>query len=382
MHHAYDPMYKMLIFGDGSRRSAPPTYNVINTIAGTGFRSNSGDGGPAALASIAGPRGIATGPDGSVYFSSDNIQFRRIGPDGIITTVAGNGTYGSGGDGGPATLAQFNYSSDGLAVGADGSLYISDTMNYRVRKVDAKSGFVTTVAGNGTSAYSGDGGPAAFASLSWPTGIAIGPDGSLYISDGNCRIRRVGPDGIISTVVGNGTCGFSGDGGSATLAQIYGHDVVVGTDGTLYVSDIYRIRRVGTDGIITTIAGNGPYQYPWEGGPATAAPIDIDFFTIGPDGSLYFSDYSDYYVWKIDTKGIITGVAGNVRPTRGYAGDGGPATLAQFNHLEHIAVGRDGSLYLADRRNNRVRKVSSPLPGFTNQQIVLPSEDGVDLYVF
>jgi RHS repeat-associated protein len=193
------------------------------------------------------PQGLAVGPDGSLYIADYfNRRIRRVGPDGIITTVAGNGAIGSGGDGGLATQAQF-WNPQNVAVGPDGSLYIADSSNNRIRRVGA-DGIITTVAGDGINGFSGDGGPAAQAQLDGPFGVAVGPDGSLYIADlDNNRIRRVRPDGIMTTVAGNGSYGFSGDGGPATQAQLnFPTGVAVGPDGRLYIADLYnsRIRRV------------------------------------------------------------------------------------------------------------------------------------------
>ena len=166
-----------------------------------------------------------------------NNRIRRVGPDGIITTVAGNGNAGYGGDGGPASSASLNCQY-GVAVGPDGSIYIADSSNNRIRRV-GPDGIITTVAGNGNAGYSGDGGPATSASLTDPDGVAVGPDGSIYIADsGNNRIRRVGPDGIITTVAGNGNSGYSGDGGPATSASLATPDgVAVGPDGSIYIAD-------------------------------------------------------------------------------------------------------------------------------------------------
>ncbi|MBI2876791.1 MAG: PASTA domain-containing protein, partial [Candidatus Tectomicrobia bacterium] len=234
VHHAYDPGGKVLYLGDGSRRGANGITNFlsITTVAGTGGWCDNfncandeggflGDGGPATQATFNSPWVVTVGPDGSLYIavgdrpesSPDLYHVRRVRPDGIITTVAGGG---SGGDGGPATQAELSFPR-GLAVGPDGSLYIADTNINRVRRV-RPDGIITTVAGTGVSGFGGDDGPAILASLS-AFDVAVEPDGSLYIADTtNHRVRRVGPDGIITTVAGTGVLGFSGDGGPATQA--------------------------------------------------------------------------------------------------------------------------------------------------------------------
>src|SRR5262249_19115769 len=257
VQHTYDPAGKILYEGNGTQRSAESSTLVIGTFAGTGNvgGNGQGDGGPATQASLQGPTRLAAGPDGSLYIvDSGYYRIRKVGPDGIITTVAGNGTGGFSGDGGPATQAQFNIPSD-VALGPDGSLYIVDRNNYRVRKV-GPDGIITTVAGTGTYWFSGDGGPATQAQL-WPVGGAVGPDGSLYIADFSSftgRIRKVGPDGIITTIVGTGVEGYSGDDGPASAAQLSGPtDLDLGPDGSLYFVDGQRIRKIGPDGIITTV---------------------------------------------------------------------------------------------------------------------------------
>jgi YD repeat-containing protein len=281
------------------------------------------------------PYGLALGPDGSIYIVEINFpSVRRVGPDGIITTVASVvGAFGFEGDGGPATAARFNRPRS-IAVGPDSSLYIADTGNNRIRWV-GPNGIIKTVAGNGSPGFSGDGGLATQAQLNSPFGVALGPDGSLYVADtANQRIRRVAPDGIITTVAGTGIQGFSGDGGPAAQAQLnVPTSVAVQRDGTLYVVDAgnQRIRSVAPTGIITTAGGNG---------------------------------------------------------TRGFGGDNGLATQAQLSLTNPgvgfggVAVGPDGSLYVADSDNRRVRKMNFVRPRFVSTDIHVLSEDGSELYIF
>jgi RHS repeat-associated protein len=311
-HHVYSLSDKILYQGDGTRHTASGFVDIIETVAGTGDYGYSGDGGPATAAGLASPRGIALGPDGSLYIADlANHRIRRVGPDGIITTVAGTGSSGYSGDGGPATAARLNYPF-GIALGPDGSLYIADTYNKRIRRV-GPDGIITTVAGTGVWGYSGDGGPATAAGLASPRGIALGPDGSLYIADlANDRIRRVGQDGIITTVAGKGgygyygASGYSGDGGPATAARLnYPFGIALGPDGSLYIADHYnhRIRRVGQDGIITTVAGTGSSGYSGDGGLATAAQLYFPYgIAFGPDGSLYIADHGNHRIRRVGRK--------------------------------------------------------------------------------
>jgi sugar lactone lactonase YvrE len=196
---------------------------------------------------------------GNVYFvDTDNHRIRRIDTHGVITTVGGTGTPGFGGDGGPATKARFN-TPHGIASDRAGNLYVADPQNQRIRRIDADTGVVTTVAGNGSTGFSGDGGPATSARLNYPKGTEIAPDGSLYIADNNNhRVRRVDPhSGIITTVAGTGAAGFSGDGGPATAARLdEPRNIALDTVGRLYIVDQNngRIRRVDTDGRISTFA--------------------------------------------------------------------------------------------------------------------------------
>jgi RHS repeat-associated protein len=385
VHHAYDPLGKTLYLGDGSRRSAQGIgLSTISTVAGTGASGYSGDGGPATNAMLFGPGGVALSPDGSLYIAdSINSRIRRVGPDGIITTVAGTGTVGYSGDGGPATGAQLG-TPNGIAVSPDGGLYIADYFNNSIRRV-GPDGIITTVAGTGASGYSGDGGPATNAMLFGPGGVALSPDGSLYIADSG-RIRRVGSDGIITTVAGTGASGYSGDGGPATGAMLGPTGVALSPDGSLYIADSgnSRIRRVGPDGIITTVAGTGASGYSGDGGPATGAMLfGPGGVALSPDGSLYIADSVNNRIRRVGPDGIITTVAGT--GTKGYSGDGGPATGAQLaGYSFGIAVSPDGSLYITDTDyvNSRIRRIEQPLPGSSVGDIMIPSENGAEVFIF
>jgi len=375
-HHVYDPAGKTLLLGDGGWRSAKTLgASVITTAAGSYKQGST-------------PSGVAVGPDGSIYTADYNRnRILRVGTDGVMTTIAGNGTAGYGGDGGPATSAMFSNPID-VAVGPDGSIYIADYGNNRIRRV-SPDGIITTVAGNGDTYYfrGGDGIPATNAAIYFPTGVAVGPDGSIYIADrGNNRIRRVRADGIITTVAGRGNYDgdYGGDGGLGTSAAFSGpRSVAVGPDGIIYIADEgnHRIRRIGPNGIITTVAGNGAGGYSGDGGPATSASLyGPGGVAVGTDGSIYIADQANLRIRRVGPDGIITTVAGN--GVGGYSGDGGSATSASFYTPFGVAVGPDGIIYIADYSNFRIRRVGPVWPSLTINDIYIPSDDGSQLYLF
>ncbi|AEH11730.1 NHL repeat containing protein [Candidatus Protofrankia datiscae] len=299
---------------------------------------------------------------GALYITDwTSHQIRKIQPDGTVVTVAGTGSgnAGFGGDGGPATQAELN-SPATTAVDSDGNVYISDSHNHRIRKIDPL-GIITTIAGTGTAGFSGDGGPATAAQLNEPYGLAVATDDSIYISDyENQRIRKIDPLGIITTIAGTGTAGFSGDGGPALQAQIKNpNNLAVAADGTLYISELgnARIRKVSPNGVITTVAGNGTSGYGGDGGPATAAQLRVPSVALSPDGVLYIADYSNERIRRVATNGVITTVAGN--GTAGSAGDGAAAIRAQLSSPTGVTVDGAGNLYIADDKNDRVRRVST-----------------------
>ena len=335
---------------------------VIATVAGNGIKGFSGDGGPATNASLDNPLGVAVDGTGNLYITDTlNHRIRRVdGATGIITTVAGNGESGISGDGGPATSASLDLAVD-VAVDGSGNLYIGDAQNNRIRKVDGATGVITTVAGTGIAVFSGDGGPATRARLNTPTGIVVDGTGNLYIADfGNHRIRRVdAATGVITTVAG--TAAFSGDGGLAISAQLdFPRGVAVDGSGNLYIADQgnNRIRRVdGGTGVITTVAGTGAGGFSGDGGLATSAQLIIPRgVALDGLGNLYISDSGNNHVRRVDTAtGVITTVAGN--GTAGFSGDGGPATSASLTGPRGLAMDSSDNLYVADRGNNRIRYV-------------------------
>ena len=361
--HSYDPESKTLVLGTGEERpGARDIDNVARTVAGGGSQSFfGGDGGPAKEAQMQNPSAVAVAPDGSYYIAdASNNRIRKVAPDGTITTAAGNGSYyryGSNGDGGPATQAPLS-SARHIAVRTNGDLYLSD--NYRIRKV-GEDGIITTVAGTGTSGFSGDGGPATKAQLQSPAGLTVGSDGSLYVRD-YYRVRKVAPDGTITTVAGTGTSGFSGDGGPAAEARIAsGAGLAAGPDGSFYIADSnYRVRKVDADGIITTVAGNGSYpssrQPNGDGGPATQARISPQSITVSSDDNLYINDGGSS-VRKVTPDGNISTVAGGL--SSGTYDDGVPATETYLNGFSGIAALPDGGFYIADTNDHSIRKVNA-----------------------
>ena len=340
----------------GSSRIRKVSNGVITTVAGNGTQGYSGDNGPATSAALFFPSGIAVDAAGNLYIADTyNHRIRKVS-NGVITTVAGNGTGGYSGDGGPATSAELKF-PQGVTVDASGNLYIADLANYRIRKVS--NGVIITVAGNGTYGYSGDNGPATSAQLNFPDGVAMDVPGNLYIADGrNNRIREVS-NGVIATVAGTGTGDYSGDGGPATSAKLYDPvGVAVDAAGNLYIADLanYRIRKV-SNGVITTVAGNGTPGYGGDNGPATSAQLNVpEGVTVDAAGNLYIADRDNNRVRKV-ANGVITTIAGN--GTAGYSGDGGPAISAELNGPLGIAVDAAGNIYIADYYNNRIRKVSN-----------------------
>jgi len=338
------------------------TLGTITTIAGSGgMKGYSGDGGPATLAQLNFPTGIGVDNGGNLYITDrDNHRIRRVDTSGVITTVAGTGEEGHGGDGGPAVMAQLS-GPHGLAVDGSGNLYIAETPNDRIRRVDT-SGVITTVAGTGETGHGGDGGPAVMAQLSGPHGLAVDGSGNLYIADTwNDRIRRVGTSGVITTVAGNGKRGYSGDGGPAVMAQLSGpHGLAVDGSGNLYIADAWnhRIRRVDTSGVITTVAGTGEEGHGGDGVPAVMAQLSSPHgLAVDGSGNLYIADTSNDRIRQVDTSGVITTVAGN--GMRGYSGDGGPAVVAQLSGPRGLAVDGSGNLYIANTSNHRIRRVDT-----------------------
>jgi hypothetical protein len=283
-----------------------------------------------------------------------------------ITTIVGTGTAGFSGDWGPPLLAEIN-TTNALCFGAagsdNGSLYLVDQINERIRAVKlGLGGVIYTVAGNGIEDYCGDSLHATAECINWPGGVACDAHGNVYIGDyNNQRIRKVDVFGYIHTIAGTGIPGFSGDGGPASAAQFYNpYNVVVDQIGNLFIADQYnhRIRKIDTAGIITTVAGNGTPAWSGDGGQATNASLSYpNYVHIDALDRLYITDNGNHIIRRVDTNGVITTVAGN--GTGGFSGDGGPATNAQLKYPTGASVDHYGNLIIADAFNYRIRKVDA-----------------------
>ncbi len=336
------------------------TNGVITTLAGNGTPDYSGDYGVATNASLSYPHGVAVDASGNVFIAdSNNNRIREVSTNGIITTVAGNGQSGYSGDGGAAKSAMLSY-PDTVAVDARGNLFIADYNNNRIRKVST-AGTITTIAGNGTASFSGDGGVATNASLNSPHAVAVDASGNLFIADSNNnRIRKVGLNGVITTLVGDGMAGYIGDGGAATNASLfYPWGVAVDVHGNLFIGDCYnsRIRKVSSSAIITTVAGNGSPGFSGDGRAATNASLFYpEGVAIDTAGNVFIADSNNNRVRRVNTAGTITTVVGDGAP--GYSGDGGAATSASLNGPRGVAVDAAGNLVIADSSNYRIREVN------------------------
>ena len=338
---------------------------TISTVAGNGVAGFTGDGGQATLANLRFPAGLVFDSAGNMYIAdSFNSRVRKVGTDGNINTFAGTGDFGNFGDTNVATKAGMNrpYS---VALDKAGNLYIADTYNDSVRKVTASSGIMSTFAGNGTQGLGGDGGTATGALLDTPTAVVFDAAGNLYIADtNNDRIRKVALDGTISTFAGNGGTDSSGDGGPAANASLNRPEgLAMDSAGNLYVSDTFgqRVRKISTDGTITTVAGNGSAGFKGDGGLATQASLYYPKgLAVDPvSGNLYIADWLNSRIRVVTPDGNISTVAGD--GTFNYYGDGGPATGAALRFPWGVAVDSTGKVYIADDENNVIRLLT-PVP--------------------
>jgi RHS repeat-associated protein len=428
VQHAYDPIGGQVYAGDGTRRVAATLPNQVTRWAGTGDPGTPGSqiaNGVLKTKSIVAPYGLAVAPDGSVYIVS-GFRIRKVSPDGIITNWAGNASGGFNGDNQLATNAGLTSPSE-IALGPDGSLYINDRSRNAIRRI-GPDGFIRKVAGDGTCASTGDNGPADSARVCSVNGLGVGPDGSVYFSEWQTnKIRKIGPDGIIRTIAGPGVCftpgsdpdtthlfekppslGGCGEGIPAIQARLrLPSCLTVGPDGTVYFAqDIggrfrARIRRIDPAGFIYTVAGGDvPGDQLNEGGSAKSAQlagIGVCGIAVGPDGSVYFSSTNIggsfpllyHRVRRVRPDGRITTVLGDgiiggtLLPngtTGNPPGDNGPALRARTGFVKALAVTQAGDLLVSDI--GEVRLVSAPLPGLAAGQSVIASEDGSQLYVF
>ncbi len=348
----------------------------IATVAGNGVAGFISDGGHGALTRVYYPQGVTVDKNGNLFIADRyNHRIRKVTPNGTITTVAGDGNAGYISDGGPALATRLHYPAD-VAVDDAGNLYIADTNNHRIRKV-TPNGIITTIAGNGEAGYISDGGPAIATRLNYPHALTVDRSGNVYIADfHNHRIRKVTPNGTITTVAGNGEAGYISDGGPAISTRLY-HPMglVVDPEGSLYIADRHnhRVRKVTPNGLITTVAGNGTAGYVSDGGPAIGTRLHYPWgLALDEAGSLYIGDGHNHRIRKVTSDGIITTVAGN--GTAGYVDDGGPAAGTRLFYPYSIALDRGGNLYIADCNNHRVRGVTAVA------QMTPPPPPTADLY--
>jgi sugar lactone lactonase YvrE len=319
-----------------------------------------GDGGPATSAGLNYPRDVIQDAAGNTYIvDAYNYRIRKVTPSGTISTFAGTGIGGFSGDGGLAKNAML---APGVIVfDAAGNMLVADGSNNRVRKIDT-SGIITTIAGTGLAGYSGDGGPALLAQFNYVWGVFLDKAGNLYIADiGNNAIRKMDTSGIVTTVAGNGTAGYSGDGGPAILAELNSpRETAVDSSGNLYIADAFnhRVRKVDTGGTITTFAGTGKGGFSGDGGPATAANVGNPRGLLIRGNQLLISNAGSAHIRSVSFSppNIINTIAGNIP---GYDGDGNPPLLTDFLGPTGMQFTATGSLLVADTFNGRVREVTT-----------------------
>ncbi len=325
--------------------------------------SDLGDGRNALQVIIEAPMGIAEDASGAIYVSDREHLVWKIEPSGTATVLAGTGRT-TGPSGLPASRTPARdvdlASPEGLMIEPDGDILLADSYNHSVVKIDS-DGYLTRIAGNGSKGFNGDGKPATESSLFFPHDVRIDSKGNIYIADAmNHRIRKVDGDGILTTVAGTGVPGYSGDGGLAVHAQLntpYG--ILLDRDDNLLIGDSenHVIRRVGSDGIIRTIAGSGQRGYDGDGGPALSAKFDApQSMAIDSQGRIYIDDEHNNAIRVLDLDGTVRTLVGTRGP--GFSGDGGPAHLAQIADPENILIRRDGSVLITARDNSRVRAIS------------------------
>jgi uncharacterized protein (TIGR03437 family) len=339
---------------------------TITTVAGNGIAGYSGDGAQALSAALNHPSGIALDASGNIFIADQlNHRIRRVGLDGTIITVAGTGLAGFSGDGGLAVNSQLN-NPEGVLVDASSNLYIADSANHRIRKV-TPDGTISTFAGTGTFGFNGDSIAAVNAQLNHPTGMVMDISENLYIADSsNQRIRKVATNGIITTVAGNGIAGYSGDGGlgtSATMRFPIGLALDSAT-GRLFIADAgnHVVRELASSGILTTIAGNGQGagsdqgSFSGDNGSAILAGLNTPAgVAVDAAGGLYIADSGNNRIRKV-TGGTISTIAGS--GIDGFSGDGGVATLAQMTFPGAVVLASNGNLLISDELNNRIRQVT------------------------
>lgn len=340
---------------------------TISTVAGNGVQGYAGDHGPALNAKLSLPVGVAVDSAGDLFIGDSlNQVIRKVTPDGIIITVAGNTNEKYSGDGGPAIDAALNLGrlggpGGGVAVDASGNLFIADTFNSRIRKV-TPAGIISTVAGDGAFTHAGDGGQAIRAALNSPLNVALDASGNLFIADfENSRIRKVTPAGIISTVAGSGGQGYCCDHGPAVGAKLsLPTGVAVDSVGNLFIADSgnRRVRTVTSDGVIRPLVGNGAFQFAGDGGQGADAVLNSPAsVALDRSGNLFIADSGNNRIRKLTTSETIETVVGN--GALGYSGDQGPAAKAELSAPSGVAFDASGNLFIADKGNNAIRQVTS-----------------------
>lgn len=357
---------------------------TLTIVAGNGFSGYAGDEGPATEAALVDPFGVAVDDSGNIYVADyANNRIREVvGKTGVIQTVAGDGNRGYSGDGGEATQAELSGPS-AVAVDGSGNIFITDSNNNVIREVVTATGVIQTVAGNGKPGYSGDGGKATQAQLDFPAAACVDNSGNIFIAEPvNPRISEVvAATGIIQTVAGNGSSGYSGDGGPATQAQLgFPEGLFVDGSGNLFIADAYYsscqldpdgnpicmpagggvIRKVDSKtGNIQTVAGNGTLGYSGDGGTATQAELsDPNAVYVDPTGNVFISDFANEVIREVTAAtGVIQTIAG--KGTAGYSGDGGKASQAELKSPSGVWLDKSGNVFIADQGNNRIREVVS-----------------------
>ncbi|MDF1565561.1 MAG: DUF4215 domain-containing protein [Deltaproteobacteria bacterium] len=368
-----------LFIGEAARiRRIDAQTGMISTLAGNGTSSTSGDGGPAATATLQTATGIAVDGLGNLYFADDSAhRVRRIDArTGIITTVAGTGTAGYNGDGIPAASAQLDRPLR-VALDPAGNLYIADRQNERVRRVDATTQVITTVAGDPAASGWNDGGPATAARLGVTEGVTVDSAGNLYIS-ANQRVRFVDASTqIISLVAGSGTVDADGVPATSVLLSSI-HQVAVDPAGNFYIAFNERLGRVdAATGVIDTVLGTLAYSGEGRFATATPAPVLDPSLTITPDGDLYFAPANEYLLRRIDgTTGVLTTVAGTGK--RGFSGDGGPATDAELGQVSSLVSDASGNVYVGDGNTGRIRRIDAAT-GVIDTYVTVPMPNGLAL---
>ena len=357
---------------------------IITTFAGNGLGSYGGDGGLAKLAGLVDPSGVATDRKGNIYVADqNNNRIRKVNAAGVISTIAGTGAFGYSGDGGLADTAKLS-GPTGVAVDKYGNIFIADEFNNVVRKIDT-SGIMSTVAGNGTQGFSGDSALAIHAEMWSPADVAVDTFGNLYIVDqDNNRVRKVDTLGIMTTLAGTGVAGFNGDTIAANTAQLnFPEGIAVDKNGDVYIADLYnnRVRKVDVaSGIITTVAGNGIGGYSGDDSMALNAEIyNASAVAVDDSGDIYISDFYNNRIRKVRAAtGIITTIAGN--GTGGYSGDDSLATNGEIFRPQGVAVDSSGSVFIADFDNHVVREVSKVDTGTATTGISAISEPGFAVF--